>query len=121
MASTSAARWLETHRARVAAHTAEQPKGSADLRANGWRRRGRVFSLRLSPEDESALEALKAEHEKQLVYQGWGAPYGYERGRGLGSFIVWAARQFKPGHVKKAEPSAQAVRNSARATTPARR
>lgn len=62
---------------------------------DGAVRRGRVFTLRLQANDETELRKLKAEHEKQLGFSNYNA-YGFDTRAGLGSFIVWAALQFKP-------------------------
>jgi hypothetical protein len=57
-------------------------------------RRGKVFSLRLTDGDREALEA-KAKVAAALM------PWSYERRAGsLGSFIIWAALQWK----NKTEP-----------------
>jgi hypothetical protein len=73
-------------------------------------RRGRVFTLRLEPKDEEALKKLQAEHERQVDYSY--NRYGSGRRGGLGSFIVWAALQFKPAH-RSGEPNAK-IRRSVR-------
>lgn len=57
-----------------------------DTNAN---RKGKVFSVRITDEDRTALEA-KAKIAGALM------PYSYERRSGsLGAFLVWAALQWK--------------------------
>ncbi len=66
--------------------------------ADGARRVGRVFTLRLEPRHKEELLKLFALYEAHRYLYQWPRPTS------LGSFIVWAARQWKPGAKEKPVP-----------------
>lgn len=77
-------------------------------------RRGRVFTLRLEPEEEKILRERFAPFMRE-----WN-PFGYNRRASFGAFLVTAAlRGSEPQ--KKKEPSAQAKRMIAKASKKKRR
>lgn len=54
---------------------------------DGYQRRGKVFTLRLSDEERQQLELLERAAQELLPW---------ERRRSLGGFMVWAALTWKP-------------------------
>jgi hypothetical protein len=75
--------------------TAPPPIKPLERDADGAKRVGRVFTLRLRESDERALREARAMHERQTSFSSWNA-YGFATRPSLGAFIIWAARQFKP-------------------------
>jgi hypothetical protein len=63
---------------------------SNQTEADGLRRKGRVFTLRLEGKAEVELRKLYKAYE--LIR--WELPW--PRANSFGAFVVWAARQWKP-------------------------
>lgn len=59
----------------------------AEADADGYERRGKVFSLRLSDQEREQLRHLYEGEARELI------PWGK---RSLGGFLVWAALQWNP-------------------------